>query len=81
MNVILMGDLLQLRPCRGGYTFKRLPKLAAEPHLWGIFTMNVLFKNQRHIGDTAYRDLCARTRVGQETADDLKILNDRHNIL
>jgi hypothetical protein len=72
MNVILMGDLLQLRPCRGGYTFKRLPKLAAEPHLWGIFTMNVLFKNQRHIGDTAYR---------QETADDLRILNDRHNIL
>lgn len=76
-NVILMGDLLQLKPIYGGCIFEQPRELKAEIHFWRIFTMNVLWRNQRHVGDTAYGDLCARIRVGKHTAMDLKILNDR----
>ena len=39
--------------------------------------MNILWRNQRHIGDTRYGDLCARIRIGQQTSADISILNEK----
>lgn len=76
-NIILMGDLLQLKPIYGGCIFEQPRELIGEINIWRLFNMNVLWRNQRHVGDTAYGDLCSRIRVGKQTPNDLKILNDR----
>lgn len=76
-HFILMGDLLQLKPINGGCIFEQPISLAQETNLWKLFKMNILWRNQRHIGDSSYGDMCSRIRVGQHTAGDLKILNDR----
>ncbi len=76
-HFILMGDLLQLKPINGGCIFEQPAILATETNLWKLFKMNILWRNQRHIGDTTYGDMCGRIRIGQQTANDLKVLNDR----
>jgi len=78
-NIILMGDLLQLKPCFGGCIFEKPSQYYTEVDLWSIFNMNVLWRNQRHIGDTAYGDLCSRMRVGEYTSADLNTLIERMN--
>ena len=77
-HVILMGDLLQLKPIFGGCIFEQPIELINETNFWKLFEMNVLWRNQRHIGDSSYGDLCSRIRVGKHTVNDLKILNERH---
>jgi hypothetical protein len=76
-NIILMGDLLQLKPIYGGCIFEQPAQLQSEINFWDLFSMNILWRNQRHIGDTQYGDMCSRIRIGQQTTNDIKILNDR----
>jgi ATP-dependent DNA helicase PIF1 len=76
-NIILMGDLLQLKPIYGGCIFEQPGILGSEINFWKLFDMNILWRNQRHIGDVEYGDLCGRIRTGQHTAKDIKTLNDR----
>ena len=78
VNIILMGDLLQLKPIYGGCIFEQPINLKHEPNLWQLFTMHVLWRNQRQINDPHYGDLCSRIRLGQQTSDDLNVLNNRH---
>ena len=78
-NIILMGDLLQLKPCFGGCISEKPSQYYTDIDLWSIFNMNVLWRNQRHIGDTAYGDLCSRMRVGEYTSADLNTLIERMN--
>ena len=78
-NIILMGDLLQLKPCFGSCIFEKPSQYYTEVDLWSIFNMNVLWRNQRHIGDTAYGDLCSRMRGGEYTSADLNTLIERMN--
>ena len=77
MNVILMGDLLQLKPCFGHWIFDQPEKLIHEKNLWKLFEMDQLNQNQRHISDKLYGDLCSTMRIGAQTTEDIDLLNSR----
>ena len=77
VNIIIMGDLLQLKPVMGTCIFEIPNHFKHEFNIWNIFQMHVLTINQRHIGDNSYGELCSRVRIGEQTSNDLKILNNR----
>jgi hypothetical protein len=77
LNIILMGDLLQLKPVHGNWIYDQPSCLSHENHLWKMFEMIQLEKNQRQIGDQTYGDLCSRIRLGKLIAQDLDLLNSR----
>ena len=77
LNVILMGDLLQLKPCFGHWIFDQPDILVHEINLWKLFEMEQLEQNQRQISDKRYGDLCSRIRTGTQSAEDLDLLNSR----
>ncbi len=78
-NVILMGDLLQLKPIYGGCIFEQPWAIRHEINIWKQFKMNILFRNQRNTGDIEYGELCSRIRVGKQTSNDIKTLIERKN--
>ena len=77
LNVILMGDLLQLKPCFGHWIFEQPEILIHETNLWQLFEMDQLDQNQRQISDKIYGDLCSRIRIGSQTSEDIDLLNSR----
>ena len=77
LNVILMGDLLQLKPVFGHWIYDQPEILIHETNLWKLFVMTQLQQNQRQISDKVYGDLCARIRIGAQTSSDIDLLNSR----
>ena len=70
INVVLVGDLLQLPPVKSSYIFST-PNLAqfeglanAKP-LWKEFKPLILKKNHRQGEDKPYAELLNRARVGK----------------
>ena len=51
LNVILMGDLLQIKPVQGTWIYKQPKDLKHEPHLWRLFEIHQLTENVRQNGN------------------------------
>ena len=65
LNIIMMGDLLQLKPCHGNWIYEQATQFAAQENLWGMFGKTILDVNQRQIGCTKLAQLCSHIRVGE----------------
>lgn len=70
MNIIAVGDFLQLRPVKGKYAFE-------EPLLWHKFHPLFLTENMRQKGDLIYTSLLNRARVGLLNKADIRLLCTR----
>lgn len=70
LNVIVIGDFLQLRPVKGKYAFE-------NSILWSTFKPFILKENVRQSEDVTYASILNRARVGLLSEDDLKILQSR----
>jgi hypothetical protein len=70
LNVIVIGDFLQLRPVKGKYAFE-------NAILWSNFKPFILEENVRQSKDVTYASILNRARVGLLNEDDLKILQSR----
>ena len=78
LNIILMGDFLQLKPCKNQpRVFEFKPQFLGEVDLWQDFNFYDLNINQRQKSDILYGDLCCRIRKGEQTAEDISLLNTR----
>jgi len=77
INILVFGDLYQLRPVYGSAIFS--DKITTDTlHLWKDFlTMIELTENKRQCTDTQYAELLNRIRVGEDTSDDLETLQTR----
>ena len=85
-HILLFGDLLQLAPVKGQPPFKSLSSddiqtligCVGNINLWAsLFEYDELTINMRQKGDTTYRDILKRIRVGFTTQKDRKILKTR----
>ena len=82
VSVIVFGDLMQLSPCMGRYIFQEPanPEFQITSQLdnrWRMFSSILLEKNHRQGKDKAYADLLNRLRIGEETEDDIEMLESR----
>ncbi|XP_066600007.1 uncharacterized protein [Prorops nasuta] len=82
-HMLFFGDLLQLPPVRDGPPFIKLSKLQVENYigalssfdLWtNLFSYDELKINMRQKGDTLYKDILSRIRIGTVQDSDTKIL-------
>ena len=69
MNIILVGDFVQLRPLHGSYAF-------SLEDLWNLFTPFFLRENVRQANDLTYVNLLNRAPVGALNAADIQILQE-----
>ena len=82
ISIFVFGDLMQLKPVMGNYIYEDprhddyIQSHLANPR-WKMFGCLVLKKNHRQGKDKTYADLLNRVRVGDQTEDDLRILNER----
>ena len=70
LNMILVGDFFQLRPCKGFYAFE-------EKTLWKLFQPFFLETNMRQKDDLTFTNLLNRARVGLLTKEDERLLKIR----
>ena len=82
VSVILGGDLMQLRPVRAPWIFEPPKGIAFQLYhmaypLWEQFKAIELTINHRQGADKTYGDLLNRVRFGQQTSEDLKVLESR----
>ena len=80
--IFSFGDITQLKPCLGRYSFER----PSNPdfhitHLlqsrWKMLQVINLTTNHRQGNDKTYADLLNRVRTGDQTPDDLDLLQTR----
>ena len=77
-----LGDILQLRPCRARYIFEEPAcqdyKIAFHSGThWQRFKVIILEINHRQNEDGEYANLLNRVRVGNQTQDDIRMLETR----
>jgi hypothetical protein len=77
LHVILMGDLLQLKPVHGNWIFEQPKRYELEPNLWDLFKFYQLNINQRQQNDPVFGGLLARIRTGEQTDADIQVLTSR----
>ena len=82
LAVFVFGDIMQIRPPGARHVFlsplnPRLQILHALDPLWRKFEVMILKTNHRQGEDKPYADLLNRVRVGEQTEDDIKMLNTR----
>ena len=82
VSVILLGDLMQLRPVMANWIFdgpknKQFRLSHAIQPLWEQFKAIELKTNHRQGKDKEYGDLLNRIRVGTHTSEDLELLKTR----
>ena len=82
VSVIVFGDLMQLSPCLGRYVFQQPanPEFQIASQLddrWKMFSSVLLEKNHRQGKDKSYADLLNRLRTGDETEEDIEVLESR----
>ena len=82
VSLFVFGDILQLKPCKGRYIFKK--PINEDFHLsyslgihWPAFEVITLEKNHRQGEDFAYAELLNRIRVGKQTIEDYEMLKKR----
>ena len=73
---------MQLAPCMGRYVFQEPanPEFQITSQLdnrWKMFSSILLEKNHRQGRDKAYADLLNRLRIGEESEDDIEVLESR----
>jgi ATP-dependent DNA helicase PIF1 len=76
VNIILVGDLFQLKPVFGHYIFHQ-PTYVTELNLWRKFEMFELLENMRQRGDHVFIDILNNLRVGKITPDQFVLLKSR----
>ena len=82
ISVFVFGDLYQLQPPKARYVFQPpVNKEHALAHLlrdlWKLFTVVNLEENHRQGEDKIYGDLLNRVRTGDQTDEDIALLNTR----
>ena len=86
LNVIVMGDLAQLRPVGDKPVFMpltvkevqtRIGGFGKETNLWEYFEYDELTISMRQKSDPVFGALLNRLRFGQTTAEDMKLLQTR----
>ena len=80
--IYTFGDMLQLRPCQARYIFEEPVcqdyKIAFHSGThWKSFEVINLVENHRQDSDKEYADLLNRVRVGQQTSEDMSLLETR----
>ena len=82
VSLFYFGDIMQLKPCRGRYIFQ--PPVCQDYQLayslgqhWQSFDVIILEENHRQDGDHAYAEMLNRIRIGQQTEEDFKKLEER----
>ncbi len=70
LNLIVIGDFLQLRPVRGYFAFE-------QTVLWHLFEPYTLKQNVRQGGQTRFTELLNRARIGALNAEDIEIIQSR----
>ena len=82
LAVYAFGDMLQLRPCQARYIFEEPVcqdykiSFYSGTH-WKNFEVINLVENHRQDSDKEYADLLNRIRIGQQTSEDLTLLETR----
>ena len=79
LSLLLLGDLMQLKPCRGNYIYqepadKHLKEVFGILNLWELFDVYILEENHRQGEDREYADLLNRLRF-KSKEDDLSVLD------
>ena len=77
VNVLLFRDLMQLSPFGGNPVFKQPLRLVPATHLWRLFQLVELKENMRQQGDNTFVDILNALRVGELTADHLRVLSSK----
>jgi len=77
INIILLGDLMQLRPVNGNWIFEQPPVYQAEVHLWKLFKIIELKSNMRQRSNDPLLNICNRLRVGELDFTDIKLLEQQ----
>ena len=82
ISIFVFGDLMQLKPVMGNFIFekpyqKEYEMLHRCSPRWKLFQCIILEKNHRQGKDKCYADLLNRLRIGEETEEDIEILNSR----
>ena len=82
LSVFVFGDLYQLQPPKARYVFQPpINKEHALAHsmrdLWKLFTVVNLEENHRQGEDKIYGDLLNRVRTGDQTSEDIALLETR----
>jgi hypothetical protein len=76
LNILCVGDMLQLKPVCGSYIFQQTSMVPFD--LWKtLFKVKFLTQNLRQSEDNVYASLLNRARVGIITDEDIKLLNSR----
>ena len=80
--LFFFGDIMQLQPVMGKYIWMQ-PRsqewhqaYQVEPH-WEQFSSISLVENHRQQGDAEYANILNRIRVGEQTDEDLTVLQER----
>ena len=76
-NCVMFGDLMQLKPTRGTWIFKKPERYQAEPDLWRMLKFFELKRNFRQAGLDPLLSICSNLRVGKLTQEDISILQTR----
>ena len=77
LNVIVFGDLMQLKPVQGHWVFENVEEKNKNNYLWSLFEFCELSENMRQSGDTRLRDLLNNLRFGKMTSEDISLLLTR----
>jgi len=77
ISVILLGDLMQLRPVNGNWIFQQPKVYSAEPHLWRLFNIVELKTNMRQSEIDPLLGICNRLRIGELTEEDVELLRQK----
>ena len=82
VSLFFFGDIMQLKPCQGRYIFQ--PPVCEDYQLsyslgkhWQSFGVITLEENHRQEDDHEYAEMLNRIRVGKQTEEDFKRLQDR----
>jgi len=76
-NVLLFGDLLQLKPVFGSWCFQQPQAVQHETHLWNLFTIYELTTVVRQRNDSRFRTVLGKLRTGDLLRNDLAPLEER----
>ena len=82
VSIFFMGDIMQLRPCKGSFIFDEptckdfLLAYLCNTH-WNTFDVILLEQNHRQGEDHLYAEMLNRIRVGEQTEEDMNSLKDR----
>ncbi|XP_029173510.1 uncharacterized protein LOC114942334, partial [Nylanderia fulva] len=84
-HILLFGDLLQLPPVKGQFSFVKMSRSEIQKYLgtmggcdlWRLFEYDELLINMRQRCDNTYRDILSRIRIGLVTDSDINVLQSR----